>query len=126
MTNNMASSGMWKMLYLPILIHITDGTINCTMSDAFCQKVWHLIVNAGPYAYLMLNNIQKDMVNINIGKYNIFHRPNETILFVMVKVCLHLQNILLFRNLKEFIIITGYKLFLVKCSCNGSECTLFT
>ena len=30
----------------------------------------------------------------NIGKYNIFQRPNKAMLFVMVKACLSLENIL--------------------------------
>ena len=37
--------------------------------------------------------------------YNIFHRPDEAILFVMVKVCPRLKNILLVRTFKEFIVI---------------------
>ena len=51
------------------------------------------------------------VVSINIGKYNVFHRPDEAMLFVMVKVCLHLKNILLFRKLKDFL------LFLNEISC---------
>ena len=46
------------------------------------------------------------VVSINIGKYNIFHTPDEA----MEKVCLHLKNILLFRTLKYFIpLIIEYK-----------------
>ena len=36
-------------------------------------------------------------------EYYIFHSPDEAMLFVMVKAFLYLQNILLFRTLKEFI-----------------------
>ena len=50
------------------------------------------------------------MVSINIGKYNFFHRPDEAMHYFMVKACRHLQYILLFRTLKEFILITiGFK-----------------
>ena len=48
------------------------------------------------------------------GKYNIFHRPDEAMLFVMVKACLHIQNILLFRTLKEFILIIKDQQYLGK------------
>ena len=43
------------------------------------------------------------VTGINIGRYSIFYRPDEAMLFVMVKACLHLQNILLFITLKKFI-----------------------
>ena len=33
MTNNMASSGLYKMLYLAIFILATDGSIGCAMID---------------------------------------------------------------------------------------------
>ena len=32
MTNNKASSGLWKMLYIPIFILTTNGIIGCVMS----------------------------------------------------------------------------------------------
>ena len=41
------------------------------------------------------------VVSINIDKYNIFHRPDEAMLFVMVKACLCLKIIQLFRALKD-------------------------
>ena len=43
-------------------------------------------------------------------KHEIFHKPNEAMLFVMVKAYLYLKNILLFRTFKEFIfLIIRYK-----------------
>ena len=44
------------------------------------------------------------MVSVNVGKYNTFHRPNEAMLFDMVKTCLHLKNTVLFSTQKEFIL----------------------
>ena len=38
-------------------------------------------------------------------KYSIIHRPNEAILLVMVKLCLHLKIILLFTTLNHFILL---------------------
>ena len=43
------------------------------------------------------------VIGRNIGKYNIFHWPDEAMLFVMVKAELHLKIILLDRALKDFI-----------------------
>ena len=54
MTNTMASSGLWKMIYLPIFILTTDGTIGCTMSDTWCQMVWHLIADTVLHTYQIL------------------------------------------------------------------------
>ena len=52
----------------------------------------------------------QSVISINIDKYNIFHRPDEAMLFFMVKACLCLQNMLSFRTLKEFfLIIIGLK-----------------
>ena len=48
------------------------------------------------------------VVSINIGKYNICHRPDEAMLFIMVKVTLHLINILLFRTLKDSFFLKMY------------------
>ena len=39
MTNNMVSSGLWKMLNLPIFILTIDGTIGCVMIDTWYQIV---------------------------------------------------------------------------------------
>ena len=49
MTNNMASSGLQKISYLPIFILITHGTIGCVMSGTWWQMVWHLAASAVPY-----------------------------------------------------------------------------
>ena len=56
--------------------HFTQGVTHCIANGAICGKY-------------------------NIGRYNIFHRLYEVMLFVMVKACLHLQNILLFKAKKE-------------------------
>ena len=53
-TNNVASLGMWTMLYLPNFIPTIDGTIGYVMSDICCQMVWHQIANVGPYTHSML------------------------------------------------------------------------
>ena len=50
------------------------------------------------------------MLSIIIGKYNIFHRLDDTMLFVMVKACLHLKIILLLRTFENFVLI--YVIFL--------------
>ena len=57
MTNNLASTGLWKMLCFQIFILTTDGTIGCVMSDTWCQVVWHLIVDAGPHTYPVLYDV---------------------------------------------------------------------
>ena len=36
---NMATSGLWEMVYLPIFILITDSTIGCAVRNAWCQSV---------------------------------------------------------------------------------------
>ena len=41
----------------------------------------------------------------NFGKYIIFHRPDETMLFVMVKACLHLEIFLFVRTFENFVLI---------------------
>ena len=49
------------------------------------------------------------MASISLGKYNIFHRPEEAILFVMVKACLHYESFLFLRALKEYFLIYAMK-----------------
>ena len=49
--NILASSGLWKMLYLPIFILTTGGTIGFVMSDICYQMVWHQPADTGPYTY---------------------------------------------------------------------------
>ena len=51
MTNNMALSGLWKMLYLTIFMLTTNGIIGCAERDTWYQMVWHLIVDARPHTY---------------------------------------------------------------------------
>ena len=46
MTNIMALSSLWKMLYLPTFMLTIDGTIGCVLSDIWCQMMWHLIADA--------------------------------------------------------------------------------
>ena len=62
--------------------------------------------------------MESSVVSINIGKYNICHRPDEAILFVMVEACLCLENILFFRTLNEFILIIMAKIPIAKCHLN--------
>ena len=45
------------------------------------------------------------MLSINIGQCNIFHIADETMLFVMVKACLCLKIIMLFRALNDYFFI---------------------
>ena len=50
------------------------------------------------------------VVSINFGKDNIFHKPDEAILFVMMKACLHLKIIFLFRTFENTVLfIYGFK-----------------
>ena len=42
------------------------------------------------------------VVSINIGKYNIFHIPDEAMLYVMMKACICPNIILLFRTFENF------------------------
>ena len=56
MTNNMASSGLWKMLYLLIFILAKDGTIGCVMNDTWCQMVWEKIADAAYEGGQFLHN----------------------------------------------------------------------
>ena len=72
------------MLYLPIFI------LKDRWHHWLCN-VCHLVQNG------MVSSI-----NINIGKDYIFHRPDETMLFVMVRTCLCWKNILLLTTLEEF------------------------
>ena len=44
MTNNMASSGLWKIVYFPIFILTTDGNIGCVMSNIWSQMVWNQLL----------------------------------------------------------------------------------
>ena len=46
-TNNMASSGLLKMLCVIIFILTTGSTHCCVMSDTWCQSVWHQNDDAG-------------------------------------------------------------------------------
>ena len=57
------------------------------------------------------------VVSINSDMYNIVQRPDEAMLFVMVKALLCLKNILLFRTLKEFILLNIKK----PCQKEGME-----
>ena len=50
--------------------------------------------------FSLAHSIVPFMVSINISKYKIFHRTDDTMLFFMVKACLCLKNILLFITLK--------------------------
>ena len=63
--------------------HLAPGVTHCTANGPICDKC-------------------------NIFKYNIFHRPDEVMLFAMVKACLCSKNVMLFRTIKEFIIIYCY------------------
>ena len=39
------------------------------------------------------------------GKFNIFHRPDEAMLFVMVKVCLRLKIYLFYGTFENFVLL---------------------
>ena len=50
------------------------------------------------------------VVSINIGKWNIFHRSDEAMLFVMMKAWLHFKIILSFRTFENFFLhLYGFK-----------------
>ena len=59
MTNHMGSSGLQKMVYLPIFILTTDGTISCVMSDTWCQSMWYQYDDADPHMYGSLLTMEK-------------------------------------------------------------------
>ena len=63
--------GMWSCTNNQVLNHLEPGVTHCTTHDAIC------------------------------GKYKIFLRPNEAMLFVTMKACLCSQNILLFKTIKD-------------------------
>ena len=77
--------GMWSCMENSVPYHLALGVTLCTSNGAVCGKY-------------------------NIVKYYIFDRPDEAMLFFMLEACLHLQNILLLRTLKEHTFITiGFK-----------------
>ena len=53
-STRMASSDLWKMSHLPMIILSTDGTIAFATSDTGCLMIWQQIVDAGPHSYPML------------------------------------------------------------------------
>ena len=56
------------------------------------------------------------IIKCNFGKYNIFDRPDEAMLFVMVKDCLWLNIFLLYRPLKNFaLLIKDTQLWHTQC-----------
>ena len=62
---------------------------------------WHLEPNGVTIWHqvsLIMQPMVPSAVSINVSGYNIFCRPDEAMLLVMVKTCLHLKNILLFRT----------------------------
>ena len=52
-----------------------------------------------------LHPMVPSVVCINIGKYNIFHRPDKAMMFVMVKACLCANIILSFRTFENLFFI---------------------
>ena len=57
MINSMASSSLWKILYLPNFIHTSEGTMGYVMSDTWCKVVWDPIINAGPHNYPIFQDV---------------------------------------------------------------------
>ena len=55
MTNTMASSGLWKIVCLPIFILATEGTIGCEMSDTWYQNVCLQTDDVAPHTYPLLD-----------------------------------------------------------------------
>ena len=123
MTNNVASSVLWKMLHLPIIIPTTDGPFRCAMNDTWHQSVWNQLDEAGSPPYLssvmtatwcvinwchtlwhqvslIVQPMMSSAVSINLLRYSIFYRPDEATLFVMVKSYLR-SNILFIYSLWE-------------------------
>ena len=57
------------------------------------------------WVYKFNFHTQPSMVSINnISKYHIFFRPDEAMLFVMVKACLHSNYFLFLRVNKDFVL----------------------
>ena len=63
-----------------------------------CHTIWHQVS-------LIAQAMVQSVVSIIIGRYNFLYRSNKAMFYVMVKAYMHLQNILLFRVQKEFILI---------------------
>ena len=72
------------VLPLPCHLHGNTSATHHTTHDAICGKY-------------------------NFGKYNIFHRPDETILFLMVKGCLHLKTFCFLRTENFVLLMHAYK-----------------
>ena len=73
------------------------------VSAIWCQTLWH-------WVSLIAHPMVPSVVCINIGKYNIFCGPDEAILYVMVKACLHSKIMLLFRTNVNFVFhVYGFK-----------------
>ena len=80
----------WHCMY-----HIQNMLLLCSCHVALASvwsPVWQYICQSS-------HNQWYRMVGFIISKYNIFHRPDETMLFVVVKAFLHIKIILFFSEL---------------------------
>ena len=77
---------------------MTFGRYVVPHNISFCTN-WHQV---SFIAFAMVSS----MVSINTGNIeNNCLQPDEAMLFVMIKACLHLKVVVLFRTLKDFVLI---------------------
>ena len=97
----------WGPLHLA---HIADWACgcreltHCVNTSKQYLVIWVYIISLVPHIWHLVSLITwpvvPSMLIINIGKCNIFHKPDEAMIPVMLKACLYLKIILLFRTLK--------------------------
>ena len=79
----------------------TGRFTHCVNTTYQWVGMWACIISLVPHILYLMSLITQPMVPsvviINIHKYNIFYRPDEAMLFVMVKACVGLKIILLFN-----------------------------
>ena len=77
------------------MVSTCHWTVIWAVSSVWCYILWHK-------ALIITQPMVPSLVSVNIVEYKFFHRPDE--------VCLCLKSILLFRTLKDFIlVINGYQ-----------------
>ena len=80
-----------------VALHVSHSKI--TPATCLYHLPWHLCCSQSATHQKTNSTIcGKD----NIGKYNIFHSPDETMSFIMVKACLRFNIFLLFRTFQNF------------------------
>ena len=81
--------------------HLVGGV--GSVPSYWCYKLLHQVS-------LIAQQMASSVVSIHIGKVNNFHRPDESMLFVMLKACLDGKFIQLFRAFKKSVLHIQYSL----------------